>query len=966
MSLCAKACLVLFTFRKIHLVGEPARPPCGVAKPLISKDFASIQGFPYPGAKAYPCVGMVVSARIILVTTEPRAVQQFKSVYFADHPGENCKQRSLKLAFGPTDAALFSSIKALSSEEIRRLLGHHSFNTLQADAKARATSLNAFCLNRLRQPHEVSNDLQLRLIPSNNAVESLDCNPIQATFRGGIAQPLHNWYPYLEGYSPEFVTSVLDTFAPTASRVLDPFAGTGTTPLTASRRGLMSFYCELNPLLQFLVNTKATILAMDRTERTQIAKDLVDLAKNLQSELSEYEPDQLLREAYTETFGSSEFFPATTMETCLRIRSWLDSLSCTSSVIASVASVAAVAALIPCSNLIRRGDLRFRKGSECCEITNDLPKLLSARLELMAQDIIQVDCLRHIPTLITADAKRLEQIPSLDVDVIITSPPYLNGTNYYRNTKVELWFIRSLISGRDLAAFRYQTVTAGINDVTIKKNPPPASESVDEVVRLLEDRSYDRRIPRMVLSYFADMGQVFDGLLRHCSPSSSLIIDIGDSAYAGIKVDTPRILADLLKSRGWTVDNELVLRQRLSRSGQRLRQVLLVATAPSWMPRQISSKRPARWQNPWTQFTKNLPHQRNGYSKRNWGSPLHSLCSYQGKMKPSLAYHLVRAFTRPGCRLLDPFGGVGTIPFEAASYGVKAWSFDISPASVSITAAKIRLVNPDACNDLIDNLDQFITKNRPTIVEQTEASSIRFNGQLATYFHPKTFEEILLARRFFRKFRPTSSAQQRVFACLLHILHGNRPYALSRRSHPITPFAPSGEPEYKRLTEKLSEKVARSFASEPISGFVEGESMFQDATSPWPQEVDKLDAIITSPPFFDSTRFYLANWIRLWFAGWTAEDFRIRPQAFVDERQKTDFGVYRPVLRQARERLKPDGVCVFHLGRSRKCDMASEITALASNWFRNIESFSESVSHCESHGIRDKGTVIEHSYLVLS
>ena len=104
----------------------------------------------------------------------------------------------------------------------------------------------------------------------------------------------------------------------------------------------------------------------------------------------------------------------------------------------------------------------------------------------------------------------------------------------------------------------------------------------------------------------------------------------------------------------------------------------------------------------------------------------------------------------------------------------------------------------------------------------------------------------------------------------------------------------------------------------------------------------------------------------MWFSGWTSKDFKERPHAFLDERQKRDFDAYQPVIRQARERLKPGGVCVLHLGRSRKCDMAAELTAVAAPWFRNIDVFAESVAHCESHGIRDKGTVVEHTYLILS
>jgi hypothetical protein len=129
--------------------------------------------------------------------------------------------------------------------------------------------------------------------------------------------------------------------------------------------------------------------------------------------------------------------------------------------------------------------------------------------------------------------------------------------------------------------------------------------------------------------------------------------------------------------------------------------------------------------------------------------------------------------------------------------------------------------------------------------------------------------------------------------------------------------------------------------------------------------VDQLDAIITSPPFFDSTRFYLANWMRLWFCGWEANDFRVRPLAFVDERQKSSFEIYEPIFRQGRERLKPNGVMVLYLGKSRKCDMAQSLARVASRWFHVADVFTESVAHCESHGIRDKGTVEAHQYLVL-
>lgn len=104
--------------------------------------------------------------------------------------------------------------------------------------------------------------------------------------------------------------------------------------------------------------------------------------------------------------------------------------------------------------------------------------------------------------------------------------------------------------------------------------------------------------------------------------------------------------------------------------------------------------------------------------------------------------------------------------------------------------------------------------------------------------------------------------------------------------------------------------------------------------------------------------------MRLWFAGWEAEDFQTKPSAFVDEKQKSSFALYERVFEQARERLKQGGVFAVHVGKSTKCDMAAALQKIGERHLYFVDWFSESVAHCESHGIRDKGTVTHHQYLL--
>ncbi|MDE3068925.1 MAG: hypothetical protein KGJ60_15435 [Verrucomicrobiota bacterium] len=182
-----------------------------------------------------------------------RMGQRFKNIYFADFPGDSARERNLTLAFGDKDAELYQAIKPLSSHEIRERLGHAGHQSLIESARRENLPLNTYCLRLLRDSQAaLSPGSNGELIPDPNAATRPLIDPIQATFRGGHAEPLHDWYPFLEGYSPRFVEQVLQEFAPNCERVLDPFAGTGTTPLTAVRLGREAFFCELNPLLQLL------------------------------------------------------------------------------------------------------------------------------------------------------------------------------------------------------------------------------------------------------------------------------------------------------------------------------------------------------------------------------------------------------------------------------------------------------------------------------------------------------------------------------------------------------------------------------------------------------------------------------------------------------------------------------------------------------------------------------------------
>ena len=162
--------------------------------------------------------------------------------------------------------------------------------------------------------------------------------------------------------------------------------------------------------------------------------------------------------------------------------------------------------------------------------------------------------------------------------------------------------------------------------------------------------------------------------------------------------------------------------------------------------------------------------------------------------------HLVKIFTSKGDKILDPFSGAGTIPFEAALNGRRSYGLDIGLLATSVSNAKLMVPSRNKVKLLIGRLDKYIESKDPSSKTQKDSVEVKFNKTIKEYFHEATLREVLLARDFFRKNqRPGNPEWALLLSCMLHILHGNRPYALSRRSHPLTPYAPTGEYIYKNL-----------------------------------------------------------------------------------------------------------------------------------------------------------------------
>lgn len=394
-----------------------------------------------------------------------------------------------------------------------------------------------------------------------------------ATHTGGKGEVFHDWYPYLEGFSSSFVSSVFEKYLSNAKKILDPFSGIGTTPIYLTINGIKSYYCEVNPVLQHLVISKSQVLNLERIEKIKLVNKIEKVKKNLQN-LNSENKDLELDKNYKFLFNKSIFFESSNYLLTLKLKSFSRKIN--DKLLKSLFDIAVYSSLLSASLLKRAGDVRFKTKKELKN--KKIPgilKLVTEKLDLIQRDLERINKPKVTPKLICINSKDLINIKSEKLDGVITSPPYLNGTNYFRNTKLELWYMEHINEKISLRDFRNETITSGINDVSSKTNKEVISE-VKILYEKLKKNSYDRRIPQMVSDYFFDMKKVAQGLKKQVKKNGILCIDIGDSIYNKIHVQTDELLIKIFSNLNLKLLDNIILRDRFSHSKVKLTQRLLV------------------------------------------------------------------------------------------------------------------------------------------------------------------------------------------------------------------------------------------------------------------------------------------------------------------------------------------------------------------------------------------------------
>lgn len=414
------------------------------------------------------------------------------------------------------------------------------------------------------------------------------------SFQANKLRPAYRWYKYKEGFSALLVEYLLNRWHISAGKVLDPFAGSGTTLFVASKLGIDADGIELLPIGQQIIRVREIAergLDDDAIARLRWWRETCPWK------------GASARVAIAELRITRGAYPP---ETKAKIEQYLGAIQDEKPTVQALLHFALLCVLEAVSYTRKDGqylrwDYRagriyggksFNKGEipdfdnaiahKLDEIVHDLGNSVN-QLGMFANGhvggqrgrirLIEGSCLDAMPLL-----------PSETYDAIVTSPPYCNRYDYTRTYALELAMLG--IDDQGVIDLRQRMLSCTVenrakNLLAINPEWREAIAVADSHVLLQAILSYlesqreagrlnNNGIPRMVKGYFYEMACVVAEAARVLKPGALLFMVNDNVRYAGASISVDLILSAFAEQLGFAVEAILVLPTGKGNSSQQM------------------------------------------------------------------------------------------------------------------------------------------------------------------------------------------------------------------------------------------------------------------------------------------------------------------------------------------------------------------------------------------------------------
>jgi hypothetical protein len=389
--------------------------------------------------------------------------------------------------------------------------------------------------------------------------------------------PIHRWVPWIAGFSAQFVDDCLSKYLPQNGKtdycVLDPFAGVGTTLVQAFTNGFNVLGFEINPYAALASRVKLGAARINSAAlRAQVAG--FDKFMRQQCKSRNARPHSEPPSGFS---GRTELFSSTIERQVLFTLDYITDIQLP--LIRDLFRLALGSVMVSFSNYSYEPSLTRRCAVDKEPITDaDVRAKVSEKLKLMVEDIEwlqgELQNLDQRPSGRVYSDTIFDAVERLGrrnfVDLVVTSPPYLNNYHYPRNTRPQLHWLgfaagRGYQGARESSSFgKFWQTVRDMEPISLAFDMPALNQTMREIAsRNLEKGTYGGPgWANYVATYFNDAHRFCNVLFDLLKPGAAAVIVLGNSIIQGVEVKTDYFFGKIAEVCGLIFEETIVLREK--------------------------------------------------------------------------------------------------------------------------------------------------------------------------------------------------------------------------------------------------------------------------------------------------------------------------------------------------------------------------------------------------------------------
>lgn len=377
-------------------------------------------------------------------------------------------------------------------------------------------------------------------------------------FNKNKTEPFHRWYPFVEGYSREFIQSIIKENGKKGLVCLEPFSGSGTTALELQNSGIECFSFEVNPLMYLVARVK-----LENRYTVERINEYLDHICSYRASIDAVDLKSEFKTLYQSDDKKKWNYNKEVAEAVQKLHCAIKNID--DEVYRELFTVALAAILLDVSNLYRNGKcLSYKKGWKERTLTETE---VFAKFDQKVRNELIVDIQKSLCQSPINNKQKLfnmdsrigidEKIADNSIDLVITSPPYLNSRDYTDTYMLELKTLGFTQNNDEIRHLREQTLRSHVQ-IKWKDKACIDNRYLRSTLEELETASrktkiWNNSIIDMIRLYFVDIQKIFKIIYKKLKKGGKIYFNVSNSAYFNVLINTLEICASIAEGEGYTV-----------------------------------------------------------------------------------------------------------------------------------------------------------------------------------------------------------------------------------------------------------------------------------------------------------------------------------------------------------------------------------------------------------------------------